>query len=111
MVGTSPSVWSLQRAASAAARISFTVEISRTMDPRHACLQRAIHDTVSFMSGAITDVAGIAVGHAQDDERLTGCTVVLAGDGATVGVDVRGLAPAPRETDLCRPGTLVQKAH
>lgn len=63
------------------------------------------------MSGAITDVAGIAVGHAQDGERLTGCTVVLSIDGATVGVDVRGLAPATRETDLCRPGTLVQAAH
>lgn len=32
-------------------------------------------------------------------------------DGATVGVDVRGAAPATRETDLCRPGTLVQRAN
>jgi L-aminopeptidase/D-esterase-like protein len=28
-----------------------------------------------------------------------------------VGVDVRGSAPATRETDLCRPGTLVERAQ
>ncbi|MBV9280876.1 MAG: P1 family peptidase, partial [Chloroflexi bacterium] len=36
---------------------------------------------------------------------------VLARGGAVVGVDVRGLAPGTRETDLCRPGTLVERAH
>jgi L-aminopeptidase/D-esterase-like protein len=63
------------------------------------------------MLDAITDVAGIAVGHAQDETALTGCTVVLAGSGAVVGADVRGLAPGTRETDLCRPGTLVEQAQ
>jgi L-aminopeptidase/D-esterase-like protein len=63
------------------------------------------------MQDAITDVPGIAVGHAQNDEALTGCTVVLAGQGAVVGVDVRGRAPGTRETDLCRPGTWVERAH
>jgi L-aminopeptidase/D-esterase-like protein len=63
------------------------------------------------MSGSITDVAGITVGHAEDRDALTGCTVVLCGDGAVVGVSVRGLAPGTRETDLCRPGTLVERAH
>lgn len=60
---------------------------------------------------AITDVAGIEVGQAQDLTALTGCTVVLCRDGAVVGVDVRGLAPGTRETDLCRPGTLVERAQ
>ena len=59
----------------------------------------------------ITDVAGIEVGHAHDLETLTGCTVVLCREGATVGVDVRGGAPGTRETDLCRPGTLVRQAN
>src|SRR5689334_19076415 len=63
------------------------------------------------MEGSITDVAGIAVGHAGDAAALTGCTVVLVPEGATVGVDVRGSAPGTRETDLCRPGTLVDKAN
>jgi len=63
------------------------------------------------MYDAITDVRGIEVGHAQDAESLTGCTVVLARQGAVVGVDVRGAAPGTRETDLCRPGTVVERAH
>lgn len=64
----------------------------------------------SWMGGAITDVSGIAVGHAANREGLTGCTAVLAHPSAIVGVDVRGAAPGTRETDLCRPGGLVQRA-
>jgi L-aminopeptidase/D-esterase-like protein len=60
---------------------------------------------------SITDVAGLEVGHAQDREALTGCSVVLCRAGAVVGVDVRGGAPGTRETDLCKPGTLVDHAH
>ena len=59
----------------------------------------------------ITDVPGVEVGHATDAERLTGCTVVLCRDGATAGVAVRGAAPGTRETDLCRPGTLIERVH
>jgi L-aminopeptidase/D-esterase-like protein len=55
--------------------------------------------------GAITDVAGIEVGHFTDTRRPTGCTVVLARHGAVGGVDVRGAAPGTRETDLLRPAT------
>ncbi len=54
---------------------------------------------------------GIEVGHATDEQRLTGCTVVLCRDGATAGVAVRGAAPGTRETDLCRPGTLIERVH
>jgi L-aminopeptidase/D-esterase-like protein len=60
---------------------------------------------------AITDVPGIEVGHATDEDALTGCTVVLCRDGATAGVAVRGAAPGTRETDLCRPGTLIERVH
>src|SRR3954447_672703 len=63
------------------------------------------------MHDAITDVAGIEVGHDTDADALTGCTAVLCRAGAVVGVDVRGPAPGTRETDLCRPGTLVERAH
>jgi L-aminopeptidase/D-esterase-like protein len=60
---------------------------------------------------SITDVAGIEVGHFTDSRRPTGCTVVIARDGAVAGVDVRGAAPGTRETDLLAPGNLVQQVH
>jgi L-aminopeptidase/D-esterase-like protein len=60
---------------------------------------------------AITDVPGIRVGHWTDRRAATGCTVVLCEKGAVGGVDVRGGAPGTRETDLLRPGTLVQGMH
>jgi L-aminopeptidase/D-esterase-like protein len=60
---------------------------------------------------AITDVRGIEVGDAQDEEALTGCTVILCRKGAVAGVDVRGGAPGTRETDLLDPINLVEKVH
>ena len=62
-------------------------------------------------ANAITDVRGIEVGHAQDEEALTGCTVILCRKGAVAGVDVRGGAPGTRETDLLDPVNLVEKVH
>ena len=59
----------------------------------------------------ITDVAGIEVGQIQDDQALTGCTVILCRVGAVAGVDVRGGAPGTRETDLLAPLNLVEKVH
>jgi L-aminopeptidase/D-esterase-like protein len=61
--------------------------------------------------GAITDVAGIEVGHFTDTRRPTGCSVVIARAGAVAGVDVRGAAPGTRETDLLAPANLVQQVH
>ena len=60
---------------------------------------------------AITDVRGIQVGHAQDEEALTGCTVILCRRGAVAGVDVRGGAPGTRETNLLDPVNVVEKIH
>jgi L-aminopeptidase/D-esterase-like protein len=60
---------------------------------------------------SITDVPGIRVGHAQDDEALTGCTVILCEKGAVGGVDQRGSAPGTRETDLLEPVNAVEKVH
>jgi L-aminopeptidase/D-esterase-like protein len=63
------------------------------------------------MNHTLTDVRGVEVGHAQNDEALTGCTVILCRKGAVAGVDVRGGAPGTRETDLLDPVNLVQKVH
>ncbi len=61
--------------------------------------------------GSLTDVAGIEVGHFTETRRPTGCSVVIARDGAVAGVDVRGAAPGTRETDLLQPSNLVDKVH
>jgi len=63
------------------------------------------------LNNTITAVRGIEVGHAQNEEALTGCTVILCRKGAVAGVDVRGGAPGTRETDLLNPINLVQKVH
>ncbi len=63
------------------------------------------------MNTTLTAVPGLKVGHAQADEALTGCTVILCEGGATGGVDQRGGAPGTRETDLLRPVHLVEKVH
>lgn len=54
---------------------------------------------------------GISVGHWTDAKGRTGCTVVLATDGAVGGVDVRGAAPATLGTDALRPGMLIEAVH
>src|SRR5262245_4431357 len=56
----------------------------------------------------LTAVDGVKVGHFTVAERPTGCTVVLAKDGTTGSVDVRGGAPGTRETDLLNPANDVQ---
>ena len=44
------------------------------------------------MYNNILDVKGLKVGQAQNEDALTGCTVVICEKGATCGVDVRGAA-------------------
>lgn len=57
----------------------------------------------------ITDVPGILVGQAEDHAAITGTTVVLAEAPSIAAVDVRGGAPGSRETELLRPGNLVER--
>lgn len=63
---------------------------------------------------AISDVSqipGVRIAHYTDEENGTGCTVIVCPAGATGGVDVRGGAPATRETDLLRPEETVDVLH
>jgi len=62
-------------------------------------------------TSSITDVPGIRIGHWTDRRAATGCTVLLPDRPAVAGLDVRGAAPGTRETDLLRPGNLVERVH
>jgi L-aminopeptidase/D-esterase-like protein len=61
--------------------------------------------------GSLTDVHGLRVGHATDRRGLTGCTVILCGEGAVPGIDVRGSASGLRDPGPCDPGHLVPSIH
>ena len=64
-----------------------------------------------FKVAGLSDLKGFYFGNAQDELTGTGCTVVLCPDGAVCGVDVRGAAPATRETDLLKPEKTVQQVN
>jgi L-aminopeptidase/D-esterase-like protein len=63
------------------------------------------------MDNSITDIPGIKVGHAQNADTGTGCTVIICENGAVPGVDVRGGGPGTREIDALDPVNLVTAAH
>ncbi|MBN9494767.1 P1 family peptidase, partial [bacterium] len=60
---------------------------------------------------AITDVAGIRVGHWTDRRRATGCTVIRCETAVAAAVDTRGGAPGTRETDVLGLSNLVRTCH
>lgn len=59
----------------------------------------------------ITDVAGLQVGHAEDERAQTGVTTLMCSGFWTAGVDVRGGGPGVRETETLSPENLVGRAH
>jgi L-aminopeptidase/D-esterase-like protein len=54
---------------------------------------------------------GMSVGHWSDPVGMTGCTVVLAPEGAVGGVDVRGGASGTLGTDALHAGTVINQVH
>ena len=52
---------------------------------------------------SITEIKNLRIGHAQDEEHATGCTVLICPKKAPCGLDVRGGGPASRETQLLDP--------
>lgn len=59
----------------------------------------------------IMEVGGFRVGHAQDPEAGTGCTVVLLDNTAPAGLDVRGGGPASRESQILAPLAQAEGIH
>jgi L-aminopeptidase/D-esterase-like protein len=56
-------------------------------------------------------IAGLKIGHAQEERALTGCTVLLAEAGMVAACDVRGGAVGERELTTLAPGHLVERIH
>lgn len=69
------------------------------------------HDDRTSAHDDICDVPGILVGNDTQLDAGTGCTVVLCERPARGAVDVRGGAPATRETDLLDPSRMMQEVH
>jgi L-aminopeptidase/D-esterase-like protein len=64
-----------------------------------------------FEIADLSDLDDFGIGHAQNLEWITGCTVIYAKGGAVCSVDVRGGSPATRETDLLKPENAVQQVN
>ncbi|MEZ5914819.1 MAG: P1 family peptidase [Parvularculaceae bacterium] len=58
----------------------------------------------------ITDVPGVKIGQAHDENVRTGVSVVIPDAPAIVAGDIRGGGPGTRETDLLDPSSLVERA-
>jgi L-aminopeptidase/D-esterase-like protein len=86
----------------AALVVAFALNVAQGFSPAFA---------QSPANHTLTAIAGIKVGHHTLADRPTGCTVVLIEAGATAGVDVRGAAPATRDTDLLNPTKMVEQIH
>lgn len=65
----------------------------------------------TFQHDDICDIPGVLVGHDTQLEAGTGCTVLLFERPALGSVDVRGGAPATRETDLLDPRCMMREVH
>ena len=59
----------------------------------------------------VRQIPGFFIGHATLEEAGTGCTAIVCPEGAVGAVDVRGGAPATRETDLLRPEETVERVN
>ena len=64
---------------------------------------------IGAMRNAITDIAGIRVGHAADARIASGVTALIFDQPFVAAVDVRGGGPGTRETDLLDPERTVER--
>lgn len=59
----------------------------------------------------IMEVGGFRIGHAQNIDAATGCTVLLLDNMSPAGVDVRGGGPASRESQILMPLANADSIH
>jgi len=60
---------------------------------------------------SINEIHGFRIGHAQNLQAATGCTVINYDSGAVCGVDVRGGSPGTRDTDALNPINNRERVH
>jgi len=60
---------------------------------------------------SIKDIKEVKIGQTENKEKGTGCTVIIAKQGAPTGCDVRGGGPASRESELLKPVAAADKIH
>ena len=60
---------------------------------------------------SLQDIAGLRIGHAQDEVAKTGVTVLAFPQGARAGVDISGGGPSSRETPVLSPVTADVPVH
>ena len=106
--GDYPTSWDLPSHGSCASSLASRAA-RRTMLPRPSGSEDPLPSEKNLES--ITQIPGIYAAHATNETAGTGCTVICCPAGATGGVDVRGGAPATRETDLLRPEETVDVLH
>src|SRR5688572_32924717 len=78
-----------------------------------ACLRGVLHAqaVAPAVSGSLTDVPGLRVGHWTDTRRPTGCTAILFDPDASVGVDYDGSAPGETGVVLLQPVSPIESVH
>lgn len=59
----------------------------------------------------LNEISGIRIGQAEDKAGGTGCTVLIAEQGMSAGLDIRGGGPASRESGLLDPLAAAQVIH
>jgi L-aminopeptidase/D-esterase-like protein len=98
----------LALAATADLKVRTTSDVT-TADLKLSTTPEVVQAFRPAVNSTLTAIPGIKVGHHTLTERPTGCTVVLIEGGATASVDVRGAAPATRDTDLLNPAKMVEQ--
>ncbi len=67
---------------------------------------------IKILYNSITDITGVKVGHAENQDAKTGCTVIICGkSGMHCGIDVRGGAPGTRDISLLNPAMKINKVN
>ncbi|MFW5985870.1 MAG: P1 family peptidase [Halanaerobiales bacterium] len=64
-----------------------------------------------IITDSILAIEGISVGHADNLEARTGCTVILCQEGFLTSCEVRGGAPGTRENALLQPEAAMDRIH